>query len=60
MSLTSPACKSAGDGLPELSTAEGDKGIVGERSPIRTVRSSDAEKCREKLAHRALRQVSRD
>jgi hypothetical protein len=60
MSLTGAPCKSAGDAPPELSTAEGDKGIVGERRAIRTVRGSNAEKRLEKLAHDTLGQVARD
>ena len=60
MSLTGSARKSAGDGLAELSTAEGDKGIVDERCAVGTVWGSDAEKGLEKLAHNALRQVPRD
>src|SRR5262245_33482793 len=60
MSLTGSACKSAGDGLAKLTTAEGDKGIVEERGAIGSVWGGDAEKGLEKLAHHALRQVSRD
>ena len=44
MSLTGSACKSAGDGLAELSTAEGDKGIVEERRAIGSVWGGNAEK----------------
>src|SRR6185436_2451210 len=55
MSLTGAPCKSAGDAPPELSTAEGDKGIVGERRAIRTVRGSNAEKRLDTLG-----QVARD
>src|SRR5215471_5425971 len=60
MSSTGAARKSAGDAPGELSTAEGDKGIVDERCAIGTVRGSDAEKGLEKLAHHTLRQVSRN
>src|ERR1044072_2881444 len=60
MRLTRAPRKAAADAPPELSTAEGDKGIVGERGAIRTVRGSNAEKRLEKLAHDTLGQVTRD
>src|SRR5262245_52159279 len=60
MSLTGVPRKSAGDAPPELSTAEGDKGIIGERGAIGTIRGSNAEKGLEKLAHDTLGQVARD
>src|SRR5262245_59100894 len=60
MSLTGAPRKSAGDAPPELSTAEGDKGIVGERGAIGAVRGSNAEKRLEKLAYDTLGQVARN